>query len=216
MAAQAEVSNAASNRYPRGTLLPEDFQRNGNYDPIHKCTVEGNVLSDLSYVDQQTTGSCSLMAQEQFVERWTGRSVSEAELIDLAWDQGVYGWFGGTNFAGLDLVLDAYDVPHRRFTSSSISQLEHLLKNGCDALVGVDAGNFYNDASCGPDAAHAIAVVGRGVDYWSGNTTGFYVTDSNCPGTARFVTVQDFEACWRGDLIAVPSSPKTNPAVLFA
>lgn len=220
--ATESLDSSTADIYPRGTLSPEEFQRDGTYDPKHNCVVEGSVLSDLLLVDKQTTGSCSLMAQEQFVERWRGQSVSEAELISLAWDQGVYGqgvfgWVnGGTNFAGLDLALDAYDVPHRRINSCDVNQLEHFLKNGCDGLVRVDASSFYNDPACGPDSCHAIAVVGRGKDYWTGNTTGFYVTDSNFPGTARFLSVQEFEACWHGDLIAVPASPETNPSVLFA
>ena len=109
--AAESLDGSAADMYPKGTLSPEDFQRNGTYDPKHNCVVEGSVLSDLVLVDKQTTGSCSLMAQEQFVERYLGHSVSEKELIDLAWDQGVYGqgvvgfFNGGTNFAGLDLAV---------------------------------------------------------------------------------------------------------------
>jgi hypothetical protein len=212
-----DIHPTTADIYPHGIMRPEDFQGNGSYDPIHKCSVEGNVTGDLMLVDRQTEGSCSLMAQEQFVERYTGQSVDEADLVELASNHGVYDswWGGGTNFAGWDIALDYYDVPHRRITATDIPQLEHFLKNDCDALVGVDASIFYGDPSMGP-SGHAIAVVGRGKDYWTGTTTGFYVTDSNCPGTTRFLTVEAFQACWSGDVIAVPATPKTNPAVLFA
>ena len=212
-----DISATTADRFPDGIMRPEDFQGNGGYDPIHKCSVEGNVTSDLMLVDAQTEGSCSLMAQEQFVERYTGQSVSEAQLVELASRYGVYDtwWGGGTNFAGWDVALDHFNVPHRRITATDIPQLEHFLKNDCDALVGVDASILYGDPSTGP-SGHAIAVVGRGKDYWTGTTTGFYVTDSNCPGTTRFLTVEEFQACWSGDVIAVPATPKTNPAVLFA
>lgn len=212
-----DIHPTVADIYPHGIMRPENFQSNGGYDPIHKCSVEGNVTSDLMLVDLQTEGSCSLMAQEQFVERYTGQSVDEADLVELASKYGVYDswWGGGTNFAGWDIALDHYDVPHRRITATDIPQLEHFLKNDCDALVGVDASIFYGDPSIGP-SGHAIAVVGRGKDYWTGTTTGFYVTDSNCPGTTRFLTVEEFQACWCGDVIAVPATPKTNPAVLFA
>jgi hypothetical protein len=212
-----DIHPTVADIYPHGIMRPENFQSKGGYDPIHKCSVEGNVTSDLMLVDLQTEGSCSLMAQEQFVERYTGQSVDEADLVELASNYGVYdSWWGrGTNFAGWDIALDHYDVPHRRITATDIPQLEHFLKNDCDALVSVDASILYGDPSMGP-SGHAIAVVGRGKDYWTGTTTGFYVTDSNCPGTTRYLTVEEFQACWCGDVIAVPATPKTNPAVLFA
>lgn len=212
-----DLDYPAEGGYSNGLMRSEEFVQHGRFDPVHNCRVEGNVTADLLLVDGQTTGSCSLMAQEQFVQRYTGQSISESELIDMAWKDGVYSWWGGgTTFAGWDSILDRFDVPHRRFNAAEIPQLEQFLGKGCDALVSVDASILYDDPSIGPDAGHAIAVVGRGMHSWTGKTTGFYITDSNFPGTTRFVPVEQFAACWRGDMIAVPATPSTNPSILYA
>lgn len=181
-----------------------DFERDGQYDPVHHCNVVGNVASDMAFVHQQTNGSCSLMAQEQFVERYRGIRVSEAALEKLAGSWGVYTPEGGTTFPGQDAILDYYDVPHQRFTRASMDMLDGATRSGNDALISVDARHFYHDATIPPDSPHAVAVVGKGLDPSDGTTRGYYFTDSNTPGHARYLTLDELYHCWYGDMITVP------------
>jgi hypothetical protein len=48
-----------------------------------------------------------------------------------------------------------------------------------------------------------VAIVGKGVDQTTGETRGYYFTDSNFPSTSRFLTVAELNDCWYGDLIAI-------------
>lgn len=189
------------------------FDAGGSFDPVNGCIVEGDVLDDMAFVDQQTHGSCSLMAQEQFVERWIGEDVPEQVLEDIAGNWGVYTPEGGTNFAGQDAVLDYFGVPHQRYPAADIEMLEQAIANGDDAILGVDAREFYCDPMMPPNSGHAVSVVGRGIDPATQATKGFYFTDSNYPGTTRFVSVEKLSGCWFHDMIVVSTSQPTTGIV---
>jgi len=183
-----------------------DFGADGSFDGVNGCIVEGNVTGDMEFVDQQTHGSCSLMAQEQFVERWIGEDVPEHVLEEIASGWGVYTPDGGTNFAGQDAILDFYGVPHQRYRNANIGMLEKAIADGNDAILGVDAREFYGDSFMPPNSGHAVSVVGRGIDPETQTTKGFYFTDSNYPGTTRFVSVNDLADCWLHDMIVVDTN----------
>ena len=187
----------------QGLMSSSDFQSDGNYDPVHQCQVQGHVVDDMRHIHQQTHSSCSLMAQEQFVERYRGIEIPESELEALASSWGVYTPEGGTTFAGLDAVLDYYDVPHQRFTHTDADTLDQITSNGHDAIVSVDARYFYNDPTVPAGSGHAVAIVGKGIDPVTGQTKGYYFTDSNYPDTSRFLTVEELNGCWRHNLIAI-------------
>lgn len=180
-----------------------DFEASGSFDDVNGCIVEGDVAGDIEFVDKQTHGSCSLMAQEQFVERWVGEDIPEHVLEEIASGWGVYTPDGGTNFAGQDAVLDAFGVPHQRYPQANIEMLEKAIADGNDAILGVDAREFYGDPFVPPNSGHAVSVVGRGIDPATQETKGFYFTDSNYPGTTRFVSVADLSDCWLNDMIIV-------------
>jgi hypothetical protein len=180
-----------------------DFQGDGQYDPIHHCQVLGDVLSDMQHIHQQTHESCALMAQEQFVERYCGVEIPEEVLEELAETWGVYTPEGGTTFAGFDAVLDYYNVPHQSFRATDFDTLDRIITDGQDGIIGVDPRHFYNDPTIPPGSGHAVAIVGKGIDQTTGETKGYYFTDSNCPGTSHFRTLAEIDACWDGDLIAV-------------
>lgn len=186
------------------------FDANGTFDPVNECNVEGDVVGDMEFVNRQTHGSCSLMAQEQFVERWVGEDIPEHVLEDIAGSWGVYTPDGGTNFAGQDAILDYYGVPHQRYPLANIEMLDQAIANGDDAILGVDAREFYGDPTIPPNSGHAVSVVGRGVDPATQETKGFYFTDSNFPGTARFMSVEELSDCWFRDMIVVSTSQPTT------
>jgi hypothetical protein len=217
VAASDDCRDASILEWFRGFFEPEellrknDFTNNGEFDLRYNCIVEGDVQTDLQYVDLQTHGSCSLMAQEQFVERYLGKDVAESELEEFAKSLGVYTPDNGTNFAGQDVILDAFGIPHQRYLDANIETLDKAVASNQDAILNVDAREFYQDSTMPPGTGHAVAVVGRGVDPATGATSGFYFTDSNFPKTARFVSIDQLNTCWTHQMITVPatSSPVT-------
>lgn len=202
-----EIGDYALNINPNLSSLvqPSEFEADGSFDPTNKCDVIGEVARDIPYVDRQTHGSCSLMAQEQFVERYIGEDVPESYLEWLGEEWKVYSPEGGTNFFGQDKVLDHFGVPHTRNTFAAISDLDEVTSRNNDVIIGVDARHFYDDPTIPSGSGHAVSIVGKGVDPQTRETTGYYFTDSNYPGTARFLSVAEVEDCWWNDMIVVPA-----------
>lgn len=190
-----------------GCLTADAFQDGGRFDPVNECVVSGRVDQDIQYIQEQFGETCSLMAQEQFIYRYTGERYSEAELSALASEMGVFTPEGGTNFIGWDALLKATGVPTvSQYFTAGPDQLHDIITSGHDALVGVDARTFYDDPNIPPGSGHAVSIVGYGNDPDSGAFKGYYFTDSNYPGQARFVEADAFHATWNNSFIAIPES----------
>ncbi len=183
------------------------FSADGNFDAKNNVIVEGNVADDIKYIDQQSHGSCSLMAQEQFVERYTGQPIPEDYLEWRAEKWGVYDPDIGTIFSGQTMVLDHFNIPYERHYFCDLEDLDGALQSDNDAIIGVDAREFYDDPSIPPGSGHAVAVVGRGIDPVTHEVKGYYVTDSNFAEAAHFVDAELLENAWSGlsDMIVIPN-----------
>ena len=181
------------------------FTDNGNFDTKNNVIVEGNVAEDIKYVDQQTHGSCSLMAQEQFVERYTGQPIPEDYLEWRAEKWGVYDPDLGTDEDGQTMVLEHFNIPFERYSNSDLDDLNGELESNHDMIISVSTRDFYGDPSYPPGSGHAVAVVGRGIDPVTHEVKGYYVTDSNFADTAHFVDVERLNNAWTGDMIAIPN-----------
>lgn len=180
------------------------FNSNGTFDEKNNLIVEGNVAHDLQFTQQQTHGSCSLMAQEQFVHRYTGQAVPEEYLEWQAEKWGVYSPDLGTDEDGQVMVLEHFNIPHDRIFDANASDIDNAISTGNDVIIGVDAREFYDDSSIPPESGHAVAIVGRGIDPETSEVAGYYVTDSNYPESARFVSVEKMESSMLGDMITIP------------
>lgn len=194
-------------------VAASDFSGDGAFDNKNNLIVVGNVAHDIQYVDQQTGPTCSLMAQEQFVHRYIGKSLPEDYLAWRGEEWGVYapsGLEAGTNYFGQTMILDHFDIPYERSTFNwlnTTTSIDKALDADKDLIVGVDAREFYSDSTIPPGSGHAVAVVGKGVDPATNETSGFYITDSNNPGTSRFMDVASFNNAWLRDMIAIPNPP---------
>jgi len=192
--------------HPSVLLKGSDFISEGTYDPLNACAVHGDVVKDIGFIDAQTGPTCSLMAQEQFVERYTRQDIPEDVL---AWRAETWGYYqpdgldAGTNWIGQTAVLEHFSIPHSREVFATADELNASLQAGNDILIGVDARNFYEDPSLPPGSGHSVAVVGWGEDPESGYICGYYITDSNFPGTVRFMTRDALEKAWYRDMISV-------------
>lgn len=180
------------------------FNSNGTFDEKNNLIVEGNVAHDLQFTQQQTHGSCSLMAQEQFVHRYIGQAVPEEYLEWQAEKWGVYSPDLGTDEDGQVMVLEHFNIPHDRIFDADTSDIDNAISTGNDVIIGVDAREFYEDSSIPPESGHAVAIVGRGIDPETSEVAGYYVTDSNYPESARFVSVEKMESSMLGDMITIP------------
>ena len=190
---------------PDDIVRSGDFSGDGSIDTKNNLVVVGDVASDINFISGQTHGSCSLMAQEQFVHRLTGKPIPEEYLEWQAEKWGVYHPDIGTVTEGQEMILDHFNIPYDRDYNPDLDDIVSSMSKGNDVLVGVDAREFYQDPSIPPGSGHAVALVGRGLDPETGDLKGFYVTDSNYPGAAHFVPTERLEASWNGaDMISVP------------
>lgn len=190
---------------PDDIVRSSDFSQNGSFDTKNNVVVVGDVASDIGFIGEQTHGSCSLMAQEQFVHRYIGKPIPEEYLEWQAEKWGVYSPDIGTVTEGQDMILDHFDIPHERVFYPDLDDIVESMSKGNDVLIGVDARDFYQDPSIPPGSGHAVALVGRGLDPATGELAGFYVTDSNYPGAAHYLPVEQLAGCWDGaDMISVP------------
>ena len=198
---------------PFDSLVDQDqFIQNSDgslFDDKNGLIVEGNVQQDIDFISQQTHSSCSLMAQEQFVARYYGESVSESLLEKLMSSYGVYDPENGTVYEGQTMVLDTFNIPYERNNYASIDDLVNELNSDHDCIIGVDARYFYNDPNIPPWSGHAVTVVGKGIDPVSNEIKGFYITDSNCPGAAHYIDKDRLSEVWYNDVISIP-----NPTML--
>lgn len=190
---------------PDDIVHASDFSENGMLDTKNHLVVVGDVASDINYVSKQTGQTCSLMAQEQFVHRLTGKPIPEEYLEWQAEKWGVYRPEIGTDIEGQEMILDHFNIPYDRQFSPDLDDIVKSMSKGNDVLIGVDARVFYHDSSYPPGSGHAVTLVGRGLDPATGDLKGFYVTDSNFPGGAHFVTKEQLDASWtKVDMISVP------------
>ena len=193
-------------------LVEADFTNAGSYDPINECAVMGDVARDIDYIDAQTGPTCSLMAQEQFVERYIHQDIPEDVLEWRAETWGYYqseGLDAGTNWMGQAAMLEHFDIPHSRETFATVDDLNGSLQAGNDVLIGVDSRSFYGDSSLPPGSGHAVAIVGWGADPNSMEIRGYYVTDSNFPGTVRFMSPEALDKAWYHDMISIATTYDT-------
>lgn len=192
--------------FESGLVRAEDFTRDGTFDTANNCEVVGRVDQDIAFLQQQTGETCSLMSQEQFLHRATGETLTEAQLEELAAQLNIYAPGEGTSPYAMGTLLDLAGVPNLRNYNAEIQELLDVVAAGNDALISVDAREFYNDPSFPPGSGHAVAINGYGKNPETGEFAGFYVTDSNYSGTARFVTMDDLSRSWHNRYIAVSES----------
>jgi hypothetical protein len=123
-------------------------------DPAEAMTV---------YHTQETDTSCAVASQEFVLDQLTGRDYTEAQLRDLAEDNGWYTLDEGTPMYDVGELLRSQGLDVESDYGNSLSDIENCLENGGAVIVGVDAYEVYgvgNDFGPGMDANHALQVIG--------------------------------------------------------
>jgi len=150
------------------------------------------------------------MAQEQFIEKYYDVEIPEQALVDFATRMNVYSPGHGTDPMGWDMLLNHFGIDHECLFHASVDDLVSAVKNGNDVFLAVDASPFYNDPTIPSGSGHAVVVTGDGTDRQAGEVRGFYINDTNHPGTPLFKTIADLEECWHGQMISVPDPALSN------
>ena len=149
---------------------------------------------------QETESSCAVASQEFVLEELTGKEFDEADLRDLAEENGWWTLEGGTAIDDVGNILEYMGLDVERSTGNSISDIEACLENGGGVIVGVDSSEIWegqNDDLFGPgmDADHAVQVIG--IDYSDPDNPMVILND---PGTSNgggaMVPMDVFEQAW--------------------
>ena len=140
----------------------ETFDPN-NADPDD---IIGNPADSMdSWHWQETSDSCAVAAQEFALETLTGQDFDEADLRDLAEENGWYAPGGGTAPYDVGNILEHMGLNVNRSEGNDISDIERCLENGGQVIIGVDSDEIWygeDDDVFGPgmDAYHAVQVIG--------------------------------------------------------
>ncbi len=144
---------------------------------------EGKIIGtpeqDAQYLHQQTGETCATVAQEGIIEKQTGVDYGEKALAQEAYENGWTDADGGTYPDCIGNLLENHEVPTQRWLdgSADLSTLKNELAQGHDVIVGVDAGEFYQDAGL-LGSGHAVWVTGV-ENNAQGDVSRVIVNDSN-------------------------------------
>jgi hypothetical protein len=150
---------------------------------------------------RQTCGLCSC----EGILRWFGNEVTEAELVKYATEHGLCevaktpGMSGGTNVMGLARILSDHGVPAHWGARGSLESLAASLQQGQGAIVGLDVGVFWGDASF-RGKGHAVTPIAVARDPRTWEIQGFYVNDTGrgrSGEAGKFVDADTLDRAWR-------------------
>lgn len=149
---------------------------------------------------QETDSSCAVASQEFVLQELTGQEFDEADLRDLAEQNGWWTLEGGTPMDDVGNILEYMGLNVERSGGNSIADIEACLENGGGVIVGVDSSEIWegeNDDVFGPgiDADHAVQVIG--IDYSDPDNPMVILND---PGTSNgggaMIPMDVFEQAW--------------------
>lgn len=117
---------------------------------------------------QETDSSCAVASQEFVLEQLTGQDFEEAELRELAEENGWYMPEAGTPVDDVGNILEHMGLTVERSQDNSIDDIAQCLQDGGQVIVAVDSSELWegvNDDDFGPgmQADHAVQVIG--IDY---------------------------------------------------
>jgi hypothetical protein len=156
----------------------------------------GDVDSSKQYFHKQGDndlnfqGDCGLASCGDIANQF-GVNVSENDVVHYAVDHGLCSTSGSpqqegaTTMADMVKVLNGIGVPAHLETKNSLAGVGRELEDGHSVIIGVNAGELWNNPKF--DAAggynHAISLTGVALDPSSGEVKGVWIDDS---GTGNF------------------------------
>ena len=162
--------------------------------------VFGTPETDIFYWQPQTTEfTCAIQAQRGIIEMFTGVHISEADLVYEATSNG---WLTDGGMSPLDVgkLLELHGVGCHSQFNATIEQLMAELASGHKVIIGVDAGELWDDDWPLEDffkesAGHAVWVTG--VDITDPDHPQVIINDSGDPsGAGKSYDLQTFVDAW--------------------
>ena len=184
-----------------------------SYDPsrANPAAVVGDPEEALeTWHRQETNSSCAVASQEFVLDQLLDRDFTEAELRELAAEQGWYDE-GGTPLNCVGNILSYMGLDVDKSTGNSAQDLENSLAEGNKVIVCVDSDELWygeSDDLYGPgmDPDHAIQVVG--IDRTVPDQPMVILNDSGCTnGGCAMVPMDMFLEAWEdSDCLMVEAS----------
>lgn len=164
---------------------------------------------------QSTDYTCAVCSQEFIINEFTDFNVSEAELINIAKENG---WLdeGGTTPESAGKILEYFGIDTQKNYEGTYEDLKNALDCGGRVLVAVDSAVLWTDGYGNYPlygADHAIEVIG--IDDSDPENITIIVNDSGDPeGCAKSYSYDEFMEAWSvsgGFMVsAFPNSERRN------
>jgi len=144
-----------------------------------------------------------------------GVDLTEGEVVDFAYSNGLCSLGGGTFETDQAALLNAAGIP-AHWDVGGMTDLAQYVEEGRGVIAEVNAGVLWDDPSCfdGGMANHAITVTGVARDA-TGAVDGFFVCDSGRQSpedVRRFVPADMMQLCWEyaGGNCVVTDAPRSQ------
>jgi len=193
----ADVMDALAFDYD---AVPTAWDAEGNVVTVDNPVV-GTPGEDAQFWQPQTTPfTCAVVAQRGIIEAFTGEPISEAQLV---YDATANGWLSDGGMSPLDVgnLLELYNIPCHVDMGATVEDLMAELTQGHKVIVGVDAGELWDQDFPLEDffeqsADHAIWVTG--VDMSDPDNPMVIINDSGKPedGAGNAYPLADFVDAW--------------------
>lgn len=181
------------------------LNKNSNLGGLYENTIEyGDPLTDADYWrEQERDYSCAVVAQISIYESFTGESISEADAVDYASEQGWLDSDSGTSLEDADNLLADFGIETYTSYDNSFADLKDALEAGDKVIVGLDSNEIWfpehnrkgNSIDQSSDVDHAVWVTG--IDYESNGSANIILNDSGIPnGSYSVVEYDDFINAW--------------------
>lgn len=153
-----------------------------------------NIMSE--DVHQIYPDTCAIKSQQLILEDF-GVHFTEDQLRNEAM---MYGWYnGGTSPEDVGKLLELHGVPVSQYENANIFNLVNELAQGHKVIVGIDAGELWNDDIFDKlfednTADHALIV--SGVDTSDPNNVKVIVTDPGTGNLLKEYSMDEFVDAW--------------------
>ena len=148
--------------------------------------------------------TCTIRCQEFILEQFTGVPFDETALVQEARDAGWYEPGRGTAPQDVGNLLEVHGIPVNRYEAATIFDLAHELAQGHKVIVGVDAGELWQQHAVLESIADQLgisgadhAVVVSGVDTTDPDDVQVIVSDPGTGEAAATYPLAQFVDAWR-------------------
>jgi hypothetical protein len=172
----------------------------------------GSPDADVSEWDgqQSLNTDCAIRAQQFVIEQFTHTKLSEIQLVEEATQHGWFDLQTGTSPQDMGKELELHGIPVTQYDHANAFTLANELAQGHKVILGVDAGELWNQV---PDGTADHAVVVSGIDATDPQHPLVIVSDPGTgQGEARYPMDQFLQAWRASDFFMVATQQAPPPS----